>query len=275
MKKRVIKTLSGLFPNKFVDFAYHKLTHPQVYKLREHEVEILAKAEKSLYAFNDFDIQMYKWGNGTEKILLVHGWEGQAGNFSDLIERLLHKNVTVWAFDGPAHGGSSKGKGETSLFEFAELVGVLIGELAVSKLVSHSFGGVATTYSLSKYPQLKIDKYALFTTPNRFEDRINDVAKNVGLHEKVKERLMKRLTKELAFDITRLNVSNFVEDVSVREALIVHDTHDKVLSVEESRAVVRSWKQAQLTEVTGTGHFRILRTASTLDLVIDFLEVDK
>ena len=275
MRKRIINTLSGLFPNRFVNFAYYKLTHPQVYKLREHEKEILDQAEKSIFKFNEFDIQMYKWEAGPQKVLLIHGWEGQAGNFSDLIEKLLAKNVTVLAFDGPSHGSSSKGKGETSLFEFAELVGVLIDKLQVTKLVSHSFGGVATTYSLSKYSHLKIEKYALFTTPNRFEDRINDVSKNVGLHEKVNIRLKQKLTKELNLDLTKLSVTDFTQNISVKEALIVHDTFDKVLSVEESRAVVASWEEAELKEVTGTGHFRILRTEVSLNLVIDFLAIEE
>ncbi len=275
MRKRIIKTLSGLFPNRFVNFAYYKLTHPQVHKLREHEKEILDQAEKSIFKFNEFDIQMYKWEAGQQKVLLIHGWEGQAGNFSDLIEKLLAKNVTVLAFDGPSHGSSSKGKGETSLFEFAELVGVLIDKLQVTKLVSHSFGGVATTYSLSKYPHLKIEKYALFTTPNRFEDRIDDVSKNVGLHEKVNIRLKQKLTKELKLDLRTLSVADFTQNISVKEALIVHDTFDKVLSVEESRAVVAIWDEAKLKEVTGTGHFRILRTEVSLNLVIDFLAIEE
>ncbi len=160
------------------------------------------------------------------------------------------------------------------MFEFAELVGVLVEHFKVSKLVSHSFGGVATTYSLSQKQHLQIDKYALFTTPDRFADRINVVAEQVGLHDKVKKKLITKLEFELKLDLSILNVSNFVKGVSVKDAYIVHDTFDKVLSVEESKRVVEGWSAATLEEVRETGHFRILRTDEVLNKVISFLEFD-
>ena len=274
MKKKIIHILSGIFPKRFVDYAYYKLTHPQVHKLRPHEKEVIGKANKQRFQFNEFDIQLYEWKAGPQKVMLIHGWGGQAGNFADLIERLVAKNITVLAFDGPSHGNSSKGKGSTSLFEFAELVGVLVEHFQVSKLVSHSFGGVATTYSLSQKQHLEIDKYALFTTPDRFADRISVVAEQAGLHNKVKKKLITKLELELKLDLSILNVSNFVKGISVKEAFIVHDTFDKVLSVEESKRVVENWTAATLEEVRETGHFRILRTDDVLTKVISFLEFD-
>ena len=178
MKKQAVKIASILFPNLMVKLAYDKLTNPQLHKLREHEKTILEKAEKDTFPFKGFDIQLYKWGNGAKKIMLIHGWEGQAGNFADVIEKLIKNNYTVYAFDGPSHGLSSRGK--TSLFEFTELVGVLIVKFGVEKLISHSFGGVATTYSLAQNPNIKISKYVLLTTPNRFSERISDLFNKSG-----------------------------------------------------------------------------------------------
>ncbi len=255
-------------------YAFRKLTQPQVFKLRPHEAEILDKAEKSIFNFRSFDIQLYEWKAGPEKVFLIHGWEGQAGNFADLIDKFLQRNVTVIAFDGPMHGNSSKGHKGTSLFEFADLVGVLIEKFQVEKLVSHSFGGVATTYSLSQNPALKIDKYVLFTTPNRFLDRIDEVAEFVGIHEKVKQQLITRLEKKFDLELDKLNVDEFVQKVEVKEALVLHDTNDRVLNIKESRAVVDRWNQASLEEVTETGHYRILRTPEVLEKAVRFLEFD-
>lgn len=275
MKKKIINKVSGIVPAVFVKYAFRKLTEPQVFKLRPHEAEVLEKAEKSFFRFRDFDIQVYEWKAGPEKVFLIHGWEGQAGNFADLINKLLEKNISVIAFDGPMHGSSSKGNKGTSLFEFADLVGVLIEKHQVNKLVSHSFGGVATTYSLSQNPKLEIEKYALFTTPNRFLDRIDDVAKFVGLHDKVKEQLKKRLENKFELKLETLNVEDFVQVANVKEALILHDTNDRVLNVSESRTVVERWDEAKLSECKGTGHYRILRTDEVLDQAIEFLDFSK
>lgn len=269
MKKKFVKIASRLVPNLMVNFAYHQLSNPQVRKIRTNELAVLNKAEKALIPFKGFQIQTYKWTRGPKQVLLIHGWEGQAGNFADLIEKLLAVNYTVYAFDGPSHGFSSKGK--TSLFEFSELVGHLIEKYQVSKLVSHSFGGVATTFSLYNNKNLTIDKYALLTTPDKFSERIDDVAQQVGISKQVKQKLKERLQNEMQIDLSTMNVSNYVRDIEVKQALIIHDKNDRVIPLRQSKNVHKNWKDCTFHEIEGTGHFRILRTDTVLDKVIEFL----
>ncbi|TMM53719.1 alpha/beta hydrolase [Maribacter algarum] len=269
MKKLLVRIASTLFPAAITSYAYKQLTNPQIRKLRESELGILDKADTEKLRFKDFDIQLYTWRGGDKKILLIHGWEGQAGNFSDLITPLLHAGYTVYSFDAPSHGFSSKG--ETSLFEFTELVGLLIRKYEVSTLISHSFGGVATTYALFENQDLQIDKYVLLTTPDKFSERIDDVADMVGITEKVKSRLIRRLEKETGMDLKILNVSKFVQSIKVKSALIIHDTKDKVIPIARSKNVYQNWPEAEFKEIEGTGHFRILRTASVIKDVIAYL----
>ncbi|MGD1946139.1 MAG: alpha/beta fold hydrolase [Croceivirga sp.] len=269
MNKILIKIASTLFPKRIAAYAYKQLTNPQVRKLRQNELATLHKAEKETYPFKGFDIQLYHWRGSEKKIFLIHGWEGQAGNFSDLIEELLLNDYTIYAFDGPSHGYSSKGR--TSLFEFTELVGVLIERFQVKHLISHSFGGVATTYALFDNKHLKIDTYILLTTPDKFIERIDDVSKSVGITAKVKTLLIKRLEKEVNMDITTLNVSDFVKSINVKKSLIIHDTNDKVLPISRSLNVHKNWSVSTFKEITGTGHFRILRTKKVIDMVVDYL----
>jgi pimeloyl-ACP methyl ester carboxylesterase len=269
LKKTFIKILSVLFPNKVANFAYKQLTNPQIRKLRPNELTVLESAEKERFQFKDFDIQTYKWQGGTEKILLIHGWEGQAGNFADLVKRLVEKNYTVYAFDGPSHGFSSKG--QTSLFEFTELAGILIRKFGVSKLVSHSFGAVAATFALFNNLDLKIDKYVLLTTPDKFLERIEDVSEQAGITENVKNLLIKRLEKETSLDIKNLGVSEFVKTINVAKSLIIHDKNDTIVPINRSRNVYNNWKVCEFLEIEGTGHFRILRTKFVLDKTLEFL----
>lgn len=270
MKKQIIKILSIISPKMMADLAYKTLTNPQTKKLRDYELEFLDKAEKSKIDFRGFDIQTYKWGKVTdEKILLIHGWEGQAGNFTDLIKNLLEENYYVISFDGPSHGFSSKGP--TSLFEFSDLVGKMIGDFDCKKLVSHSFGGVATTFALFNNLNLEIDKYALLTTPDKFAQRIDDIAEYVGVTETVKRRLINRLEEEMKVDVQQLNVSNFVSKIKVRDSLIIHDKNDRVIPISQSRNVYQNWENCRFKEIEGTGHFRILRTEKVLNTVVDFM----
>jgi len=270
MNKRIIQIFSNLFPSLFVKIAFDKLTNPQIRKLREREIKILNTSIKKDFAFKGYNIKTYHWKGSKESILLIHGWEGQAGNFSDLIQKLKKAEYDIYAFDAPAHGYSSKGK--TSLFEFTDLVGELIKKYKVRKLISHSFGGVATTYALFKNQNIEIDKYALITTPDKFRERIDDVSIQYGISKKVIRKLIHKLEQDYLIPVDELNVSDFVKKINVNESMIIHDKMDKVIPIERSKNVHNNWKQSTFKEVLGTGHFRILRDENVLNEVVEFIK---
>lgn len=270
MRKNLVKILSALAPGYVTKMAYRQLTNPQTRKLREHELEVLAKSHEELISFHGFQIKTYVWEGGPKRLMLVHGWEGQAGNFADFVEPLGKAGYTVYAFDGPSHGFSSKGK--TSLFEFTELVEMLLQKWKIGYLISHSFGGVATTYALTQVADHHIEKYALLTTPDKFSERIDEVAQQVGISEAIKQRLISQLEAETEQEVSRLNVSEFVRHIPVRQALILHDKNDRVIPIEQSKRVADNWKNCSFQTIENTGHFRILRTPSVIDEVLRFLE---
>jgi len=269
MKKSFVKVASTIFPHAVVSMAYNQLTNPQVRKLRENELQTLAQSKTQDFLFKDFTIKLYTWAGGDKKVLLIHGWEGQAGNFSDLVESLLAAGFTVYAFDGPSHGFSSTGK--TSLFEFTELVSLLIKKFEVKHLVSHSFGGVATTFALYNNLDIAIDKYVLLTTPDKFTERIDDVSEMVGITKGVKNKLIQRLEQETQLDVSTLNVSDFVKSIHVKKAMIIHDKHDRFITISRSRTVHKNWQASEFKAIEGTGNFRILRTQEVIEEVVGFL----
>ncbi len=269
MKKVLVRLASLLFPNRVVKFAFDQLSNPQVRKLRAHEVAVLEKSTKETLAFKTHSIRCYRWGDGAERVLLVHGWEGQAGNFSDFIPPLLSKGYTVYAFDAPSHGYSSRGN--TNLFEFTELVGLMIQKYRVTKLISHSFGGVAVTYALYENRDLSLKKYVLLTVPDKFSQRIDDVCEQIGITPKVKAKLIQHIGDQTQLDLTTTNVSFFVKNINVDHALIIHDKNDKIIPIERSKNVHHQWANSEFQEITGTGHFRILRTPAVVDQTINFL----
>lgn len=155
-------------------FYTRLLLHPQIKKVRTNELETIEKAEKIILSILNNTIQIYKWGNGKNRILLVHGWEGHVGNFSDIIEKLLKTDFTIYAFDGPGHGNSSGGK--NIMFEYLDTVDKIITRLAIKNIVSHSFGSVVTTFALSQIPNHKINRYVLLTTLHTFSDYVSNIS---------------------------------------------------------------------------------------------------
>lgn len=177
---------------------------------------------------------------------------------------------TVFAFDAPSHGYSSSG--ETSVFEFSELTTHMLRKTGVKEIISHSFGGVATTIALSQNPDIQIDKYLLLTTPDKFVDRINTIAAQVGISEKIKQRLIDTIEKQYQLDVSQTNVSNYAPKTSVKSAKIIHDVADKVVPVEYSQNVAKHWPVCEIDEISGTGHFRILRTPFVIEKILEFFE---
>ncbi len=170
----------------------------------------------------------------------------------------MENGYTVHSFDAPSHGFSSKGS--TSLFDFSALVETFIKKHDIKLVVSHSFGGVATTHALFHNPDLHIYKYVLITTPDRFTERINDVSELIGINDNIKKRVADRLKKENGVGVETLNVSDYVKAINVKKALIIHDKDDRVIPIIRAKNVHKSWSISEFMEIEGTGHSRILRT---------------
>ena len=85
------------------------------------------------------------------------------------------------------------------------------------------------------------------------------------------KRLIKKIEQEEGIIVSEMNVAEYAVKSQVKKALILHDTNDRVLSVEQSKEVNALWKEATLEEVTGTGHYRILRTETVLKRALLFL----
>ena len=270
LKKKTIYLLAKLFPNYIVKKAYVFLTTPREVMIRPKEKIIRDQAIKPVFQFNDFSIQLFQWGTGEKKILLVHGWEGNAGNFSQLVPLLLENNYTVYAFDGPSHGASSKGA--TNMFEFVELVRVLIKKFSITYVISHSFGSVASLIALGKNPDLSIKRYVGITVPNKFRDRIEEMNQLLGFPPIIAKKLIQKIEANHSIKVDDINVADFALKANIQKALLLHDINDRVLPIEKTKEVAKDWPIAHLETITNTGHFKILGVEKVTRRIIEFLE---
>lgn len=268
--KIVIQLLDRFFPKLLAKHVYHYLSNPNIRKLRDFEEAILDRSEQEYMTFKNFEIRGYRWGDSSQPIaLLVHGWEGQAGNLGGLIEILRQKNYCVVAFDGPAHGKSSVAP--TSMFEYAEFVAKTIGQYRPDILVSHSFGSVSTLMGVSEYPEWRLKKWMLVTTPHDFRERIASVAQHFGIGDSTVQHIVDLVEKETGVAIDNMNMDDYSTQVNnVDQALIVHSVTDKVIPISEARAVHKALPFSNLVELDGLGHYGILWSEALLDLVREY-----
>lgn len=266
-----IRWLDRLAPRLLARRMYTYLSNPNIRKLRDFEEAVLARAQQQRIQFKHFDIQCYRWGSPYRPVaLLVHGWEGQAGNFGALVDDLLAKNYCVVAYDGPAHGKSSIAP--TSMFDLAELVEQMIGLHHPQLIVSHSFGSVATLMGLAGHPEWRLERWLMVTTPHDFRERIAGVAAHFGVTERTVHHVIRRVEQDLGTSIDHMNMDAYREKVTnVQQALIVHSTSDRVIPISEARAAHRALPFSELIELEELGHYGILWSAALRQIVDDFV----
>ena len=271
MKKIIFYILSFMAPKTFSNFAYNIINNPQNKTLnyKPEELKILKKAHQKNYIFENYLIKTYQWGGKGKKILFIHGWEGRASNFSKLIEKILKRNYSLYAFDAPSHGFSDISK--NTMKDFNKFLLLFIKKIKPDIIITHSFGAVPTTYSLNIDKKQLIKKLILFAPPNRFSDRVNDIIKTTGVCKKIIKHLIKKIENEYGLPFENLNISDFINKTNVNDTLILHDENDKICSIDYSKEIHKKLPNSKLEILKDTGHFRILSNDIAINKVIHFI----
>lgn len=261
------KILDFLSPTLAARKMYTVMTNPRVRKLREFEEQVLNQAERKRIPFKSFEIQTYRWGNSGDKTaLMVHGWEGQAGNFGSIIPELVNQGYQVIAYDAPAHGRSSKGK--TNMFDIPDLTGSLLTEYQPELIISHSFGSVITAMSLKKHMDVRIKNWIMITTPYIYINYIKGVTKYFGLSQKTFKKLTKLVEVNLGEPIENLNMASYCSSLeNIEKATIIHSIKDKVIPIDSARKTSAGFEKSQLIELDNLGHYGILWSDQTKEII--------
>ncbi len=250
--------LDTVAPSLAAKQVYRVMSNPRVKKLRAFENEVLDQATRAIIKYGKFNIQTYAWGKPSERTaLLVHGWEGQAGNFGGIVPLLLEKGYQVISFDAPSHGYSSKGS--TNMFEYIGLVSQLIGEHKPQFVLSHSFGSIATAVALTENQHLNIEQWILVTSPFSFRERLEGVRQMVNVTDKTISRLIEQIESDTNQLVDDLSMERYCAQIdNVGQIRIVHSVDDKILPIETSRQVHAQLPKAEMIELKELGHYRIL-----------------
>lgn len=261
------KFLDLMFPSIAAKKIYYIMSNPRIHKLREFEEKALNLAKKEMIRYKGFNIQKYSWGKPDDPIaLLIHGWEGQSGNFGAMIDLLLGKGYQIIAYDAPSHGNSSRGN--TSMFEYAEFITERTKCHQPEIILSHSFGSVTAAFALKENPDVQIKHWFLITTPYHFKDRINEMAKFIGVSDRTVVRLISNLEKEINIPLENLSMKVYGGNLNnLQKATIIHSKGDRVIPVEKSRMTHKAIPQSELIELEELGHYRILWSEQLLNIL--------
>lgn len=218
------------------------------------------------------DVVTYQWGSGERPVLFVHGWRSRASRVVALASALTARGYTVVSFDARGHGDSAGTR--TQAFEYADAIrqlGERHGEFEA--IVTHSFGTIAAFMAARSGVRTK--RIVTIAGPHDFHSVVDTFAAGVGLSPAAKRGLQRRITRwarPLDIDVWRLVVSELDPIDTQTPLLVVHDTLDAEVPIEEAMKIAEAHTGHVEIHITdGLGHNRVLTDASVVERVVRFV----
>jgi len=228
---------------------------------------ILAGAAVRTGVVDGDEVVSYSWGAAEPRVLLVHGWSGNAGQWAPLAQALVAAGLGVVTADQPGHGRSAGGR--SSVVHFAKQI-----EQAhevhgpFQAIVAHSLGAAAAAIAMSRTVAAP---RAVFVNPM---SSYRSMWLRTTAALEVSAELMAEAVRaaeqwlQVRFD----EIEPGVLAPGMRSALLlVQDRNDRESTLSDGAALAAAWPGAELVEVENLGHTRVLGNAEVIRRVVDFV----
>ena len=183
--------------------------------IREREEGFFTTARKFNVTHADSTIDCFEMGNPNgEVVILIHGWDSNAGSLSQLANALAEKNKRVISFNLPGHAFSKENY--TNLKECKEAFTALLKYLDLNEpfsVIAHSFGSAVASYTLAKV-DYQIDKLILLTNPNRIESIFKDFKKGIGLGNRAYKTMLRISKDKMGEPLHQLSVEENLQKIN-------------------------------------------------------------
>lgn len=257
---KLVTTIIGTYLN-IVNFFFPKLGGKQAFftfcypfkaKITEKQQTFLDTAELKTIVVKGQHVPLYRWGNGKRKVLFVHGWQSNAYRWKRYIDRLDKNEFTIYAFDAPGHGNSKSKYGNVPLYaESLHQISLQIGK--VETFITHSLGGFASFYFFHLYPNFQPKKLLALASPTNANQFVDVFSSTIGLSKKAIKNISAYFIEYAGKPVSFFHVNNFMENIDI-EGLIIHDTKDKDVGIDNAHVLHIAWPEANLMITDGLGH---------------------
>jgi pimeloyl-ACP methyl ester carboxylesterase len=264
------RMLSAIWPAHAGARAFKLFQHTRKLPFKKAELEFYARARKFEVVHPKENVQAYELGDAKGSlVILVHGWESNAGSMSAIANALAFEGHRVVALDLPAHGHSVLT--HTNLRECREALCALIYHLRPSKpfsIISHSFGSAVATMALTG-TRYSIDKFIMLTSPNRLLDVFDEFKKQIALGEEAYQEMLQITFSLLKEPVENVTVEAKAINILYKKLVLMHDPSDKVLPIANAVRLSQVLPNAELVMLPKTGHYRMLWSAEVIRNVMN------
>ena len=207
---------------------------------------------------------------GTRRVLLVHGWAGDAQQWRPLGDRLVAAGLDPVLLDLPAHGRSDGARSTLpqwvrALFAVSARLGPWHG------IAGHSLGALASAHAVAR--GLPAERLALVATSPPPRQFLRWFAGILGPGEALAARMQDSIERREGVPMEQFEPA-WLGQRLVQPTLLVHDLDDRTAAVSGAERMAGAIAGARLVTSNGLGHRRVLADARVLDQLVEHLRGD-
>jgi pimeloyl-ACP methyl ester carboxylesterase len=270
-----IITLSGkviaFLSKKWVTIYAAKLfTTPIKHKLPKREIRMDKDSVQQMITIPVIHkkVNVYKYGNGSKKILLVHGWSGRGTQLCKIADEMIKLGFGIISFDAPAHG-KSPGNSTIMVDFIASIIEIdkQFGPFEVA--IGHSLGGMSVLNAIKE--GLQIEKAVIIGSGDVVQDITDDFIAKMELKPEISNLLCDYFEKKYGGKMDDYSAYKAAER-TVIPTLVIHDENDPEVSVKAGMHIYEHLKNGELMLTKGLGHRKILADYQVIEKIINFVK---
>lgn len=210
----------------------------------------------------------FKWGSGSRRILITHGWGSKAADFSEMILALRElPDITVITFDAPGNG-SSEGEWSNLALYVEATKAMMAGYGAPDVLIGHSLGAMANVLALtdtSIQPALLVSIASLIRLREKFEASMTDAE----VSQRAQDAYMKSFEDLVGIAASYFDLEKLYRFDAQQAHLLLYDEADLVSKHDYLGPFLNIRSFIQRKNYPGSGHERIIKSPEVIADVVE------
>lgn len=213
-------------------------------------------------------INIYKYGQGEKKILLVHGWSGRGTQLVKIADQLVNLGFQTISFDAPAHG---KSEGKTTIMtEFIASILEIEKQFGPFEFaIGHSLGGMSILNAIKQ--GFKVKKAVTIGSGDTIQDILDDFVSKLNLNPKIAGMLKNHFEEKFGEPMENYSAHFAAKKVKI-PVLVIHDKNDHDVAINTAYNIDKHLENSELMITENLGHRKILGNEIVINRIIEFLK---